>query len=225
MGARRLARGLSLVGLLVGTAVGLLAVAAAGAVASAHLHESRRLLDEARLSQDLRMAVDVVARDLRRAGHWGAAASGIRDEGGPAAFANPYSLVASAPGGSDGLLFRFSRDAVENQVVDANEHAGFRLRGGILEAQLGENNWQALTDGGTLVVTAFAVEPRIDEISLARFCPSACAAGSTSCPPRQLVRSVSFSISAQSARDARVSRTMRGSARLRNDVVVGRCEA
>ena len=224
MGARRFARGLSLVGLLVGTAIGLLAVAAAGAMASAHVHESRRLLDEARLGQDLRMAIDVVARDLRRAGHWGASASGLRDDGGPAAFANPYSQVASAPGGSDGLLFRFSRDAVENQVVDSHEHAGFRLRSGVIESQLGENNWQALTDVGTLVVTALVVEPRSDEIDLARFCTAACAPGSASCPPRQLVRSVGFSISARSARDPRVSRTVRGSARLRNDVVVGNCE-
>lgn len=224
MGAYHRARGVSLVELLVGTALGLITAAAAAALVSANLHENRRLLAEARLMQDLRTAADIVSRDLRRAGYWAAAASGVRSDDGAVVVANPYSLVAPASAAADGVVFRYSRDAAENNAVDSNEHFGFRLRAGAVDMQLGEANWQALTDSASLIVTAFAVEPRSDEVSLARFCAVPCAGASTSCPPRQLVRSVAFSLSARSAVDASVIRTVRGSARLRNDPVVGSCE-
>ena len=70
--SRRGQRGLSLVELLVGLALGLLVVAGGAALlARQHLREHRALLLEARLMQDLRTAADLVARDLRRAGYWG----------------------------------------------------------------------------------------------------------------------------------------------------------
>ena len=224
MGARRRSRGVSLVGLLVGTAIGLIVVAAAGTLAAAHLSENRRLLADARLMQDLRTAADIVARDLRRAGHWGSAASAVRSDDGGAALVNPYSAIASAPGGVDGLVYRYSQDAVENQALDRNEHFGFRLRAGVLDIQLGEGNWQALTDSTRLVMTDFTVEARSVDIDLARFCSAPCAAGSSRCPPRQQVRSVTYSMSARSTLDPTVRRTVRGSARLRNDALVGHCE-
>ena len=34
----------------------------------------------------------------------------------------------------------------ENGIVDSNERFGFRLRNGAIEMQLGDGNWQALTD-------------------------------------------------------------------------------
>ena len=75
---RRAARGLSLVELLVGTAIGLMVAAAAASVVSAGLRENRRVQLEARLMQDLRSTAELVARDLRRAGYWAASASGVR---------------------------------------------------------------------------------------------------------------------------------------------------
>ena len=67
----------------------------------------------------------------------------------------------------------------ENGSVDGNERFGFRLRSGAIELQLGDGNWQALTDPATLTVTAFEVEPRTEETSLERFCAEPCAAGSS----------------------------------------------
>ena len=42
-------------------------------------------------------------------------------------------------------------------IVDGNEQFGFRLRNGAIEPQLGEANWQALTDPATLIVTSLEV--------------------------------------------------------------------
>jgi len=225
MGRRLPSRGLSIVELLVGTAVGLVIVAAGTTVVTHHARENRALTIESRLMQDLRTAADIVARDLRRAGYWGASASGVRSDDGSTLLANPYALVAPAAAASDAVRLSFSRDASENGSLDGNERFGFRLRNGAIELQLGDGNWQALTDPATLTVTAFEVEPRTEETSLERFCDQPCAAGSTTCPPRQQVRSFAVAIEAQAVADPGVRRSVRAGARLRNGSVVGSCEA
>ena len=88
----RLERGLSMVELLVGAAIGLVIVAAAGSVVAAHRVAARHLQLEARLMQELRAAAELIARDLRRAGHWAAAASGVRRGDEPVAV-NPHDRL------------------------------------------------------------------------------------------------------------------------------------
>jgi type IV pilus assembly protein PilW len=218
-------RGLSIVELLVATAIGLVVVAAAGAIVLAQHAAARKLQAETRLMHDLRTAADLVARDLRRAGHWsGAATSAVRRGDAPAAV-NPHAALAPASAAASEIALSFSTsDDGDLAIVDDRDRFGFRLRGGAIEMQLGARNWQTLTDSGTLVVTAFAVEPRIDEISLDAFCERPCAAAGATCPPRQQVRSFAITLAARSATDSAVSRTLRSSVRTRNDTVVGRCE-
>jgi len=225
MRSRRLSTGFSIVELLVGTAVGLVVVAAGTTVVTHHARESRALTVETRLTQDLRTAADIVARDLRRAGYWGGAASGVRGDDGGVVPANPYAAVTPDAAASDAVRLAFSRDASENDSLDGNERFGFRLRNGAIELQLGDGNWQALTDPATLSVVAFEVAPRTEETSLERFCAEPCAVGSTTCPPRLQVRSYAVAIEARAAADPSVRRSVLAGARLRNDAVVGRCEA
>lgn len=223
--AERRQRGLSMVELLVGVAIGLFIAATGATLLAGNLRESRSLLIETRLMQDLRTAADIVARDLRRAGYWGAADAGVWSAGASGVVANPY--VALAPGGaaSDAVTFRYSRDAAENHVVDGNEQFGFRLRNGAIELQLGAGNWQALTDPATLTVTQFAVTPLAETVSLAGACASTCPPGSSTCPPRQLVRSLDVAIAGRATADAQVTRSVRSSVRLRNDALIGACPA
>jgi len=115
--------------------------------------------------------------------------------------------------------------AVDAASVDDSERFGFRLRNGAIEVQLGARNWQALSDPGTVVVTSFSFVPRVDEADLATFCAQPCSVGSTTCPPRQQVRSYAVSVAGRSAIDALVARELRSVVRVRNDVVVGSCEA
>ncbi len=216
-------RGLSIVELLVGLALGMFIVAAGIALVAGNLREHRALLLESRLMQDLRTATDLVLRDLRRAGYWGDASAGVWYRGSVGVIANPYTAVSPAAAASDAVAFRFSRDGVENHSVDANEQFGFRLRSGVIEMLLGSGNWQALTDSATLTVTAFTVTPTVQEIALAGFCAKACPPGGAVCPPRQQVRDLAVTVTGRSATDAVVLRTVRGNVRMRNDVVVGSC--
>jgi type IV pilus assembly protein PilW len=216
-------RGLSLVELMVGVAIALLIAAAGTLLLAGHLQENRRLLVEARLMQDLRTAADVVTRDLRRAGYWGDAAAGAWMPGTTSVVANPYAAYAPDSATSDTASFRYSRDATENNSVDSNEQFGFRLRNGAIELQLGAGNWQALTDTGTLTVTSFTLTPQWQDTSLA--CSKPCPSGSTTCPPRQRVRSLAVAIGGRAATDASVVRGVHGSVRLRNDMLIGNCPA
>ena len=220
---RSLQRGLSLVELMVGAAIALFIAATGTTLLAGNLRENRSLLLEARITQDLRTAADLIARDLRRAGYWAAAADGVWTAAAPAGVANPYAAFAPGSAASDAVSFRYSRDATENNAVDTNEQFGFRLRNGVVEMQLGASNWQALTDAGTLTVTTFSVTPTVQEISLQHLCALPCPSGSATCPPRQQVRSLALVLSGRAASDASVTRSLRSSVRLRNDSVVGAC--
>jgi type IV pilus assembly protein PilW len=212
-----------MVELLIGMAIGLFIVAAAGSLLTGNLRENRNLMIESRLMQDLRTAADMITRDLRRAGYWAAATAGVRTDGSAALPSNPYVDVTPLTAAADNVSFRFSRDATENNAVDSNEQFAFRLRNGAIELQLGAGNWQALTDANTLTVTEFSVTPVVEEISLAAFCTLPCPAGSTTCPPKQQVRSLAVALSGRATGDARITRSVRSQVRLRNDPVIGAC--
>jgi len=219
---RRHVTGLTLVELLVGLTVGLLIAGEAAAWIAASLREQRASLLEGRLLQDLRTAADVVVRDLRRAGYWGAASEGVWLPGVSTAAVNPYAAITPVAAASDAIAFAYSRDVVENDALDANEQFGFRLRGGAIQMQLG-GGWQAVTDVETLVVTAFELVPDVQSVSLGGICPTACAASSTTCPPQVQVRSLGLHIEGRAAHDPAVVRSVRARVRLRNDALVGSC--
>ncbi len=212
-----IARGFSLVELLAGLAIGGVVVAAALSLLAAGAHEGRRAVAETRLTQDLRSAAEHVARSLRRAGHWGAAGSAV----GNAAAANPY---AAFTGGAGTTSFYYSRDAVENGSVDGNEQFAYRLRNGVVELQIGGGGWQAMTDTGTVRVTALAITPQTVETPLPALCVAACSAGSTTCPPRHQARWLNVDIAGHAPQAPATTRRFATDVQLRNGLVVGACE-
>ena len=220
---RTRASGFSIIELMVGIALALLIAAAAVLLLGSSVGESRRLLLEARLTQDLRSSAELIVRQTRRAGHWGAASTLGVWTATASALPNPYAALISDNSALDTITLRYSHDTVENNTVDATEQVGFRLRSGTLEVQLGASSWQALTDSSTLVVTGLRIQPRVQSIALESAC--ACVASGTCAAPQVQVRSVDVEISARAAADASVLRTVRSTARLRNDNVSGGCNA
>ncbi len=207
--------GLSLVELMVGLALGLFVAATGLATVAEQWREHRQASAAMRLVQELRSAGDLIARDLRRAGHWAAPL---------AAAANPYAALAPQTAASDAASFAYSRDAVENQTLDGNEQFGLRLRRGVIEMLLGAGNWQALTDAGTLLVTEFVVQPRIERVSLLEHCERPCPPGAR-CEAAVEVRGLALRITARAADDPTLVRRLDSFVRLRNDVLRGACPA
>ena len=219
----RPARGLSMIELMVGITVALFIAAGGITMFTGQVREQRALLLEARLMQDLRSAADVVTRDLRRAGHWGASADGVWAAGASSVGANPYAALPPSGAASDAVAFRYSRDAAENNSLDANEQFGFRLHNGAIELQLGAGNWQALTDATTLTITLFAITPTVRDISLENFCPAPCPPASSACPPHQQVREFAVEITGRLVANPSVERRVHTQLRVRNDAVTGGC--
>lgn len=226
-------RGLSIVELMVGVAIGLFVVAAATMLVSTQLSEHRRLMLETQVEQDLRASADIITRELRRAGHWAKARDGVWFEGNAALVReNPYTLVAKADGTAfaDGdvsstVLMSYSRsgnEADETGAIEAAEQLGFRLDNGVIQTRLGDAGWQALTDGNTLKVTNFSMTMNRQPIRLS--CAKPCPDPMVDCRPILEVRDLRVLITGEAAHDSSTSRSVDSRVRLRNDTVIpGTC--
>jgi hypothetical protein len=218
-------RGLSIVELMVGIAIGLFVVAAASMLVATQLSDNRRLTLETQVQQDLRATADIITRELRRAGHWAQARHSVGDP----ATTNPNTGVTVEDGTPfpegqplSAVLLSYSRsgDEADMDVVEL----GFGLSNGVVQTQLGDAPWQALTDANTLNVTEFTVTMNRQPIPLE--CPKPCPDPSVECRPILEVRDLTVFIKGRAAHDASVERSIRSNVRLRNDTVVaGTCPA
>ena len=203
-------RGLSLVELLVGIAVGMFVVAAAAMLVATQLNDNRRLLLETQVQQDLRAAADIVTRELRRAGHWQGAVSFAT--AAAAVPVNPLSSVDLDAGPPPEVRFSYwRRDGEEGPY-------GFKREGNVLKTLLSAGGWQELTDANTLRITAFNVTPRDGPVTRLP-CPKPCADGTDACWPTLTVRELAVDIAGEAASDPSVKRSLRTVVRLRNDMV------
>lgn len=220
--------GSSLVELMVGLVLGLLIMAGASSFFLINLMGARRLQIEARLDQDLRAAMDLVTRDLRRGGYWAGATSSTLT-------ANPYTAI-TLDSGPPRIAFAYSRD--NDNTLGSNEQYGFRLNtdatGEISLDFLLNSAWQTVTDTRTmkldlahsnierLSVTDTSTPPAstfVDQpIALNNACPNGCA---TTC--QVTARAYRITLTGISKTDPGLTRTLTSTVRVRNDVVAGSC--
>lgn len=232
-------RGLSIIELMVGVAVGLLVVVGASKLFADYVVGNKRLMLETRVNQDLRAAADIVARDVRRAGYWNNALKGVWSTGSSSIVLNPHaSGSGQVTSTATSVSYSYARNA--DDTLDSNEYAGFRLQSvaGVdtLQMQDGQNNWQSVTDPGTVRVTTFAVTPvspaLVNDLSsycscLSRLtCTLADIANPTFNPagkPSLTTPSFDIVLTGQAVSDAAVTRTVRESVRVRNPSLSGAC--
>lgn len=197
-------RGFSLIELLVGLAAGSLVLAAAMWAVGVHLALQRQQQLALQIDQELRAAAELMVRSLRRSGFWWRA-----DSAAPAL--NPYAMWSVAQGPDAGaatvLMAHAQPHRAEDDLRTRDEEQGFRVRGGVLETQLGAGNWQALTDPRLLRITRLDLAPRLEP----------------ACPAGLVVRSLELTLQAQAVADASVRRQWASSVRLRNDAAGADC--
>jgi prepilin peptidase dependent protein B len=255
IGRQRAQRGLSIVELMVGIAVGLFVVAGTTKLFVDYLINNRGLLLETRINQDLRAAADLVARDLRRASYWRNSEAGISDKLGVAPLDNPYKAVAYDTG-TRVLTYSYSKDNVDG--IDASLEA-FGVKRvvdtatgkGVLQLQTA-GGWQTITDPGSLDIpagdaglkitpTAPRVVPLYDECIC--IFELTCRKGQFENPdpgpgvgagakgtyfdtrPRVTIRQYLLNIRAQSSANPTIVREIREIVRVRNDLLEGTCPA
>lgn len=206
-------RGMSLVELMVGIAVGLFIVAAATTLMANQLSDNRKLLVETQIQQDLRATMDIIARQLRRASALDIlqAQSGLGTAQGAGGVRSTLTNVTPAVGASSEVGFAFYRNNGDQGPY------GFKLEAGGIKSLTG-GGWQELTDINVMKVTAFSVAPApVTSAKLA--CPKLCSDNTASCWPELVVRDYTITIVAEAKNDETVRRRMSSRVRLRNDWV------
>lgn len=238
-------RGLSIVELMVGVAVGLLVVAAAAIVMSGQMVENRRLLIEAQIQQDLRAASDIITRDLRRSGYLAEVSVPLGSVIGtaPASLETLESVAATSvlgatplvavpntlqahfekltPGGScaTGEFGRVKFAYVASESGSVRPPFGYMLSSGVLRSQVG-GVFQQLTDGNTMNVTSLCIafsDPESEVLP----CPKLCTGDTTTCWPKIQTRTATVTIKAEGRGvNSGIKRQITSTIRVRNDNVI-----
>lgn len=219
------ARGLSVVELMVGITVGMFVLAGATMVVTNQLTDNRRLLLETQIQQDLRAAMDIITRDVRRSGYWADAYKSVSPPVSPVS--NPYTPAGVFATGADTLAYTYSHDydrlTDENNTVDAHEQNGFTLNSTrqTIDVQLAAGNFQALTDPDVVRITRFDATFTTTPVNLPTCAAPPCAALSAACggSSQLFIRSVTLTIEGEAVHDSNVKRSLTSTIRLRNDQV------
>lgn len=205
-------RGLSMVELMVGVAVGLFVVAGAALMVSTQLAENRRMLLETQLLQDLRAATDIVTRELRRSSYDPEIAKkGVWTEfNNPVMAQNAFGTLSPISGlNLSELGFSYRRRSGDEGPF------GFRKDGTVIRSRIG-NQWQELTDSRVMNVTQFQIDLS-PPVSYQQICPKLCSDGTSNCWPELQVRTANITITGEAKNDPAVTRTLSTRVRMRND--------
>ena len=215
--------GMSIVEMLIAVAIALFVMAGTISLFVTNLGNMRRLGTEARVNQDMRTAMELITRDLRRAGYWANAISGTVAAGvNNVTTANAYAGVTAT---ASQVNYSFARDT--DNLLGPSEQFGFRLNAGVVEMQTDATSWQAITNSDLLTVTALTITPVTTALPVGDICMKTCAAGTvspegTNCPTLT-IRQYRLLLQGRSATDNRIKRELQSSVRIRNDQFDGAC--
>ena len=207
---RRLLRGFSLVELMVAITIGLFILLGLTSFLSNNLRSSAQLSAATRLNQEMRNIMALMSRDIRRAGYWGNATSGIGVT--VPLFDNPFDEVNVATSGC--ILYSYDLNA--DGALTGNEQFGFLLDAGTIKARSTSSGspscssgaaWQPLSDPNAVTYTAltFTVTSTKNYIS-----------GTSG--PNTTQRIVTISLSGSLKSDASVKQTLTEKIKIENDL-------
>jgi prepilin-type N-terminal cleavage/methylation domain-containing protein len=210
-------RGMSLVELMVGITIGLFIVAAASLLVGNQLTDNRRLLLETQLQQDMRATMDIMTRQIRRAGtvDQEVVQNLVANDPGLVVSRDIAKLLIELPN-SENLTVNYFLNFDNRSFVFRREMSPSGT--GVIKSIVGGGGPQDLTDPNAVNVTVLRFE-LIEDESQQLPCPKLCAApsGPTDCWPTVRVRTLRVTLDAQAASDATVRRSMQSEVRIRND--------
>lgn len=229
---KRLSSGMSIIELMVGLAIGLFILAGASSLFVNNAIYSRKILLESRINQDLRAAMDLITRDLRRGGYWANSLAGTVAGGSlGTATTNPYSAVSTQ---SSQINYAYTQDTENNALDIDTEQFGFRLNSGTLQMNIG-GTWQAVTNVEIMSIPSngFTITPTETTIDIRAACEKTCTdtifapsvPTSTQNCPRIQVRTYNIVLKGISKADSTIERSLRSQVRVRNDAILGSCTA
>lgn len=161
---QRSQRGGSLVELMISMLLGMASLSMLASVTGYSIGTNAKLIGQSRLTEEMRAALFLISREIRRAGTNGGAFLRLQDPANTSsAFASSIG-VSSYPGEMPGSCILFSYDMNLNGQVDnknPNERLGFRLKDGAIEvrqagALCDQPGWQDLTDSQMVEITSLS---------------------------------------------------------------------
>ncbi|EEG07814.1 PilW family protein [Pseudogulbenkiania ferrooxidans] len=203
--------GVSLIELMVSVGLGLVLLLGMTSFLTTSLKSNTSTMKAARLDQELRAILLLISRDVRRAGYWGNASSGVGV--GAAAYSNPFGTVNTATAGC--ILYSYDRNGDGSQGND--EKYGVLLSSGTVMLRSGgtsynctpgaNNSWEALSDSNVTSVTTLTFS-----LALTPYYQS----GSSG--PNVLSRTVTITLAGQLKSDSSVRQTLSETVKLENDL-------
>lgn len=219
-------KGFSLVELMIAIVIGLIVAGAGISLLVNTVNTDFDTLKVTRLNQELRAVMNLMVRDIRRAGYNAAVgnliAAGawnpfVRDSGGNLLFSlSDINNVDGNTATRDCIVFAY--DANNNGADDGNtERFGYRLmtsasnawntvkarQNGALCNSTSNSDWMPLSDDSTINITNLAFTPRFSR------------AGSSN---TLIICTIDIQLTGQLATDATVRRTINESVKLRNEI-------
>lgn len=229
-------RGLSLIELMIGMAVGLVILAGVLTVYISTIQSSSATVKSIRLNQEMNAVLDVMMSDITRAGYWSNATDQIQNI---QTVSNPFTAATTDLRVLDGgrcLLFTYDFDADGLVTASTDEMRGYRLNVDTNEIQTiqgitggvdtttcpGDHAWQSLTDRRTSTITdlTFTLNEKCSNITdtTIQDCTNPVnipASGDLTVHTREVV----ISMTGELTDDNAVRKTLQESVKIRNDAI------
>lgn len=210
--------GFTLVEFLIALVINVILLLALISVFSSHVSYSNRATRSDQLNQQLQTLMNMMVRDIRRAGYWGSA----RNDIGTNLNTNPF-MASATDLTISGSCILFTYDGDNNSALSGvtsssdDERYGFRLNSQTLQSRppgasyncaAAANAWDNVTNPSVVLITGLTFT------LTSRYVP----AGATS--QRLLIRGVTISITGRLAISSTQTKTLTQYVRLRNDKFV-----
>lgn len=152
-------KGFSLIEMMIGLVAGMIVIGAVSSFTVTTLRTTNQNTQSSRLTQDLRTAMTLVTRELRRSGYDGAAVTKL----GVGGSLSGYTTLSVANGC---LIYQYNRTA-------GNQYRAIRLGSNALEmataaaamADCGAGTWNQVTDVDVVNITAFNLNQAKEKFS------------------------------------------------------------
>ncbi len=222
--------GFSLVELMISITVGLIVVAGIISIFSSTIKSYTDNLRMTRLNQELRVAMNLMVRDIRRAGYRGDANVALiapSDQNPYASTQLPLNQDNLTITGTDCITFSYDKNSNYSSAiplppnktasVEPDDRSGFRLFKGVIQWRHGGSvrspgcpgsaNWNSITDGSTVTITSLGFSftpdpPQRIQVATGIF---------------RIIRGVTITLTGELTNDPTIERTITETVRVQND--------
>jgi len=214
--------GFTLIELMISLLLGLIIIAITVGIYVTTIRGSTDTINAARLNYDLESAMSVMVNDIRRAGYWGGAVTGIDSATNPFTTGTADIQIPTA----SCILYAYDTDG--DGAPDNGEYYGFKLQNGAIGMRSDNTadtsgdctgtGWRIMTVPESVNVTGLTFSPAYKcLLPKASYDNTACAPVATTGQKVTESRQIDITLTGQLVNDTTVTKTLTGSVKVRNN--------